>query len=73
MLLIGCSNTPERPINTAPTPWFPACETICDAARDEAPDSVWRDWVRVINVMLKLRELQDSEKEAFGKCQCPGN
>lgn len=70
-LLVGCSSTPQKPINTAPAPWFPSCETICDSGRKDAPESVWRDWVRVINVMLKLDALQDSgDKAKFSECKC---
>ncbi len=71
MLLSGCSNIPAKPINTLPTPWFPSCPTICDAARQDAPDSVYKDWVRSVNVMLKLRAQQDKkDREDFGNCVC---
>lgn len=40
-----------------------------DLERDEAPDSAWRDWVAVVNIMLKLREQQpEGEKNVLLTC-----
>lgn len=67
-LLIGCG---QKQVVTSPVPkpYFPSCPTIMDLERDEAPDSAWRDWVAVVNIMLKLREQQpEGEKHVLFTC-----
>ena len=67
-LLIGCVQKVVV-TNPVPKPYFPSCSTIEDLERKDAPDSSWRDWVAVVNVMLKLREQQeDGEKDVLYTC-----
>jgi hypothetical protein len=67
-LLIGCTRIAVD--SQAPAPYFPSCTTIAALEKDETPNSAWRDWVMVTNIMLKLRELQpEHERDKLVDCK----
>lgn len=69
MLLSGCQNIQPVVTEDCPAPIFPSCATIKDAARPDAPASVSKDWVKSVNVMLKLRKRQPhDEQQKFTQC-----
>ena len=69
MLLSGCTDTVVVS-NPYPEPYFPSCSTLKDLERPSAPDSAWKDWVRQVNINLKLRENQPKkERDEFINCK----
>jgi hypothetical protein len=56
ILLNGCSTT-EVVSSPAPRPYFPSCSTIYDLAKPDRAESSTKDWVRVVNIMIKLNSL----------------
>src|SRR5665213_2339143 len=77
MLLSGCSSIlPAHPVvnNQCPAPEFPTCKTVCEAGRTDVDNSVYKDLVRFVNVMLKLQALEDpNDQQPFSECTCSSN
>jgi hypothetical protein len=68
LILTACANEPVS--NLAPEPFYPSCETVRHAAREDAPDSLWRDLKNQVIVMEQIRAtLPKDEQPQFGECK----